>query len=194
MPEPKDVLAGTIPINKLLAELVALKKNDPKQFLAASKTILNYVKKAGRQKDPYWQSAELVPTKTAFDMREINRRALPKYPGQLEEVVQQVSKGITKDFPFGTYNPLTQRVSLGEGNTRVQVAYEAGWPAVPLRIIKSERKPYALPGALAPTPAQPNQFGYTPSNYKPSELGYDTYSLKDLEALLANRKRILGGQ
>jgi hypothetical protein len=116
---------------------------------------------------------EEVPLAEIRRYREFDRDLNDGVNGYFEELEKSIGEhGITTPVILD-YNPTTGLVHISEGNHRIKIAEKLGLPAVPARVMTSNREPSSegLGGAPVPKPYPPDRYGYVPSTLKPSDIG-----------------------
>lgn len=136
-------------------------KETPEAKTAAA---MSEQKKAGHPHSAY---TEMVSTTDLLPFREFDRSVDPKRPGQFEAVTESVARSGILEPVVLKYDPISHRIYLGEGNTRLAAAVKLGMPEVPVRVIRSSVPSEHVPGVEAPKVVE----GTPPADMKPSDIG-----------------------
>jgi hypothetical protein len=129
--------------------------------------------------ESYWKDdTELVSVNELKRFREFNRYERPKY--SLKDSSENISKLEKEILENGINEPLIIEYSLDdnsvlliEGNHRLNVAENLGIDYFPARVILRRREfPYnRKDNSLRVKGFKPDEYGYVPSNLKPSQVG-----------------------
>ena len=127
---------------------------------------------------------ELVPVSELIKFREFDRNVQPKWNKidshsnilKLKNSILQ--SGITEPL-IVEYSIDDNAVLLIEGNHRLNSAILLGLEYFPVRIVKKTKKfsPKDLEKAMKVSGVKPNEYGYIPSNMKPSKVGINSISI-----------------
>jgi hypothetical protein len=184
-----NVFESRLPVEPVIRDLIGRIKLGDTSATAAIKTIKKFATEK-INKDPYWEMGELVPTKVASQLAEINRNIHPKYPEHLEKVRDYILEHGIDDMGIMGYHPENKIAHLMEGNTRTATARNLDIPFVPLRGYRSLNKPWERgPGGISAP--NTNLFGgnRVPSEFKPSDLGFDVYDTEELLDIINKLKK-----
>lgn len=122
---------------------------------------------------------ELVPTSEALKYMEHDRAKKPMMTAdQYAALRDDISKNGIKEPLTLNYGAKDRIATVGEGNHRLAIAKELGIEEVPMQVSgtqlsKAFQDEYKA--GYHPVPGrEPDQFGYVPSNQKPSDIGVKT--------------------
>ena len=122
---------------------------------------------------------ELVPVSELIKFREFDRRKTPKYNqdnsrDNINHLKFMFQKEGVKSPLIIEYSPEDNAVLLIEGNHRLNSAIDLGMEYLPARVVLKKYSgfnPVKLKNTMKVSGVQADQFGYIPSNLKPSKVG-----------------------
>lgn len=157
--------------------------------LGLDATPLGKGKAAAEGLEKLGKNVEMVPTDELTKYMQHDRAASPLMSKESYATLKaDIAKNGIKEPLILNYGAKDSVASLGEGNHRLAIAKELGIKELPVEVTGTQANVDTLTGkGYAKVPgAKPDQYGYVPSNQKPSDIGVKTstkITTDDLHAL-----------